>query len=417
MSDLARDVLIIGGGVIGLAAAEALSREGQSVALIDAGELGRGASHGNCGLVTPSHVLPLAQPGVPLRTLLSMFRPDSAFYLKPRLDLELMAWGMRFFARCSASKVRETARAKRELLALSRRALANLIARERLDCEWQERGLYHVFRTREGFAGYEREAAWLAEAGIEGERLDGAALRARVPELRSDVVGAHFYAMDAHLRPDRLIAELARVLRARGVALLPHTPATRIDASGDRIGGVDTPAGRLEAREYVLASGSGSPALVRPLGLRLPIQPGKGYSITFELPSGAPRTPLLLCEPHVAITPWSSGLRIGSTMEFAGFDARLDRRRIEALLRGARAFLTTPLDAAGIQEEWCGWRPMTPDDLPILGRPRQWSNLVLAAGHSMLGVTNSAGTAQLIAAEVLRQPPPIDPAPYRVERF
>jgi D-amino-acid dehydrogenase len=417
MEHARHDIAIIGGGIIGLTAAELLSRDGFSVCVVEAGEFGRGASHGNCGLITPSHALPLAQPGVPWKTLRSMLRPDSAFYIKPRLDFAMLMWGLQFFARCGLPALRQAAAAKHALLALSRERLEQLIAREQLNCEWEMAGLYYVFQSASGVAEYEQEVRWLREVGIESEPLDAAQLTARVPQLRAGLAAGQFYPMDAHLRPDQLISELVRILRARGVTLLGRSPVARFEVVGDRLTGIDTPAGLLRANHYILAAGSWSPLLARQLDLTLPIQPGKGYSITTTTPEQAPRVPLLLYEPHVAITPWASGFRIGSTMEFSGYDDTLNAARLDALLRGARNFLTTPVDAAPVEERWCGWRPMTPDDLPIIGRSPRHTNLWLATGHCMLGVSNASATAELLSAEIRGAPLPIDPFPYRPERF
>jgi D-amino-acid dehydrogenase len=163
-------------------------------------------------------------------------------------------------------------------------------------------------------------------------------------------------------------------------------------------------------------AGPWSPQVLRLLGLSLPIQPGKGYSITTARPAIAPKHPLVLKERSVCVTAWDSGFRLGSTMEFAGYDASLNRRRLEAIERAARDYLHEPL-GPGPREEWYGWRPMTWDDLPLLGRAPAWSNVWIAAGHGMMGVSMSAVTGRLLADLLTGRSPVLDPAPYRPDRF
>jgi D-amino-acid dehydrogenase len=413
---LAADVLIIGGGIIGLSCAYYLQAEGRDVRLIDQGRLGHGSSLSNCGLVTPSHALPLAHPGVIAQTLKWMLHADSPFYFKPRLDPEIARWGFGFFRSCRASAVLLATAAKAALLTYSRELTGDLIRSERLDCDWQEAGLYIVFQSRAAFDAMDPVDALLAEHGITCQKLDGEELVRREPALRAGLAGARFYAVDAHLRPEKLLAEMVRVVRARGATLVEECPASRIVVDGGRITSVDTPRGPIHARDVVLATGAWSASLGGQIGLRLPIQPGKGYTITIDAPASAPRTPLLLSERKVAITPWSGRLRIGGTMEFNGYDTTLNRLRLAALERAAGEYLAAPLPSRG-REEWYGWRPMTYDDLPILGRAPGASNLYIAAGHNMLGLSMGAGTGRAIADLVTGRAPAIDLAPFSPGRF
>lgn len=166
----------------------------------------------------------------------------------------------------------------------------------------------------------------------------------------------------------------------------------------------------------LLALGAWSPRLGRELGLRLPVQPGKGYSITYTRPALCPRTPLVLKERSVCVTAWSSGYRLGSTMEFSGYDTTLNRVRLGALRRAAAEYLHEPEGPQQV-EEWYGWRPMSDDDLPILGRTGNSENLWLATGHGMLGVSMSAATGLLMSELITGRTPSFDPAPYSPARF
>ncbi len=409
------EILILGGGVIGLSCALFLLRAGRSVTVLDQGRVGHGSSRGNCGTITPSH-LPLHAPGTVAKALKWMLRRDAPFYVKPTLDPELLVWMLNFAQLCNPRDFRRTAHVKTELLLRSRERLGALIRDEKLDCEFADSGTLYVWREAQALAAAHRDYAMLREVGVPVELLDGAALRAKEPALKDGMAGGHWHSGDARLRPDRFVAELARVVRAAGGSILEQTAVQGFRSDGQRIAGVVTAQGEIAADEVVLALGAWSPLVGKQLGLRLPIQPGKGYSITYSRPLHAPQIPLVLQERSVCVTAWGSGYRLGSTMEFSGYDSTLNQRRLDALKRGAAEYLEEP-EGPAIEEQWYGWRPMTYDDLPIIGRAPAFSNLMLATGHGMLGVSLSAITAQLVTEMLTGQTPSLDPLPCSPARF
>lgn len=412
------DVIVAGGGVIGLSVALALAEAGRSVVLVEAGRVGGGSSHGNCGTLTPSHAPPLSAPGVPLKALRWMLTPDAPLYVPPRADPVLWRWLWRLVARANARDWRSSALAKGALLNDSRARLPEWIARHRLDCEFVESGLDYVYRDPAAFAHGQRDMPLLRELGIPVEAIDGAAYAAREPALKPGVAGALHFAGDAALRPDRYVAALAQTVRQLGVDIRTDCPMR--SATRERAGWtVDTPTGPLTAAHLVLATGAWSHRGAVALGLpwlRHALQPGKGYSITYDAPAQAPRRPIVLRERSVCVTAWGSGFRLGSTMEFSGFDDRLNERRLAALERGASEYLHVPTGPA-VRERWFGWRPMCVDDVPLIGPVPGREGLWLATGHGMMGMGMSAGTGQLLADLMLGRPPAIDPAPYRPARF
>jgi D-amino-acid dehydrogenase len=410
------DVLVLGGGVIGLACAYYLLESGRSVTVLEQGTAGCGSSHGNCGTLTPSHAAPLAMPGTIGTALRWLFKADAPLRIKPRLDPDLLRWLLGFAGRCNWRAFEHALRAKAPLLLRSRALIEELVRTERLDCEFEALGTLNVYRDA---ANFEHACALnerLAAVGLRVEVLDGATTLAREPALKPGVAGALFHPGDAQLRPDRYVAELARIVREKGGLIVEGARVEACVREGTRIAKVATTQGEFAGRDLVLALGSWSPLLARTLGLRIPIQPGKGYSITYTRPARCPRIPLTLKEPSVCVTAWGSGYRLGSTMEFAGYDATLNRTRLDALRRGAAAFLHEP-EGPAVVEEWYGWRPMTPDDLPVLGRAPGLDNLVIATGHGMLGVTMSAGTGQLVGELVAGRPPSLDLSPFAPARF
>ena len=306
--------------------------------------------------------------------------------------------------------------AKAPFLVRSRALIGELVRDHRLDCEFRSDGTLYVYRDARAFDASQWLPRALAEVGIAVDPLDGAAVAAREPALKPGVVGGYFHPGDASLRPDRYVAELARIVREHGGTLVEHCGVKSFERNGARIATVRCEGIDFAPRDVVFALGAWSPRVACDLGLRLPIQPGKGYSITYSRPASSPRVPLVLREASVCVTAWGSGYRLGSTMEFAGYDDSLNRTRLDALRRGAAAYLHEPEGPQRL-EEWFGWRAMTPDDLPIIGRAGGIGNLCLATGHGMLGVTMSALTGLLVSEIVTGVAPDLDIGPYSPARF
>lgn len=409
------DVVVIGAGAIGLATALALVEAGRRVRVLDAGAPGAATSYGNCGTITPSHAPPLAAPGMIAQALKWMFTPDAPLYIPPRLDPGLWRWLLRFARRCNPRDWQASAQARAALLHDARQRFDAWVARYGLECEFRNDGLDYVFGDARRFAQYRDECALLAQWGIRAEVIDGADYIRQDPAFRDGIAGAIHFPGDAHLRPEQYTAELARVLRARGVVIDAHCRVQAIvpDGAGSC---VQTEHGKRHAREVVIATGPWSPVLAAQLGLHLPVQAGKGYSITYSAPHLMPRRPVVLKDRWVFVVPWRDRLRIGSTMEFSGRDTQLNATRLAALERAAAEYLQAPCGPAVI-ERWYGWRPMTWDDVPVLGAVPGHPHVWLAAGHGMLGISMSTASGQLMADLITGRAPALDPHPYRAERF
>lgn len=416
MSDSTSDVIVIGGGVIGLSCALALLKAGVGVRLIERAQVGSGASHGNCGTITPSHAAPLTVPGVVGRALRSLWRADAPLHVSPRPDLRRFAWlaGMARF--CHWTEFARIAEARAALLQRSRAVLDDWLQTEGIDCGMQRTGSLYVYRDALQLRQAHWHAEWLQRLGIAVQTLDGEAVQALEPALREGVAGGFLHPDDASLRPERLVAALAARVRELGGHIEEDAPVQRLHGKGRARVDVDTARGRFQAERVVLAAGAWSPKLVRALGLSLPMQPGKGYSLTFTSPAQVPRRPLSLREVSVCVTAWDDGFRLGSTMEFSGYDTRMNRRRLEAIRRGAAAYLKTS-EGPQLTEQWWGWRPMVQDELPLIGPSARWPNLMLATGHGMLGMSMAAATGELVAALCAGPAPVIDPSPYAPARF
>jgi len=408
--------VIVGGGVIGAGAAHYLASAGWRVTILDANRFGSGCSHANCGLVCPSHVLPMAAPGAIWNVLKTMFQPRSPVRLKPRIDFALWRWLLRFAFRCNKRDMLAAAPGIKALLDSSHTLFRELLCDERMNVEWEENGLLFVFQTKEPFEHFAETNALLAEHfNAPARRLDADELVEFEPTLKRGLAGGWHYAGDAQLRPDRLMRAWKQALEQRGVRIQEECNVQGVVADGRKAKGVRTSQGDIEGDAVVVATGAWTPKLRSLVGVALPIQPGKGYSLTMPRPAECPRTPMIFEEHRVALTPFSSGLRLGSMMEFNGYDARLDRDRLTILRDGAAHYLRMPTDAPAV-EEWWGWRPMSVDGNPFIDRAPAFDNVWVAAGHSMLGLSQAPATGRLLAELMTTTAPHIDPAPYRIGR-
>lgn len=407
-------VIVIGGGVIGTACAYYLNAAGWQVTIVEQKTIGSGASHANCGLVCPSHALPLAGPGVMGKTLKAMLSPNSAFSIKPRFDPALWSWMMKFAGHCNQQDMLAAGRAIQALLQSSRRLYDELFTNESLDAEWQTKGLLFPFLSKSAMDHYADMDELLGKHfGLRAARYDGDDVCGLEPALKTGLAGGWFYDTDAHLRPDKLMSSWRRLLESRGVTIHEQCEFRGFASLNQHASRAITSQGDFEADSFIVATGAWTPMLNRQLGCQVPIQPGKGYSMTMPRPSKCPTIPLIFEEHRVAVTPMQSGYRLGSIMEFAGYDTTIHPKRMELLRSGASHYLLEPT-AEPVQEQWYGWRPMTPNSLPIIDRPKSFGNVLIAAGHNMLGLSMATGTGRLVADLLTGQSPTIDPAPYRL---
>jgi D-amino-acid dehydrogenase len=411
------DILIIGGGVIGVCAAYYLVARGREVTVIDQAEIGSGSSYGNAGLIVPSDLIPLAAPGVLVQGLRWMLDVESPFYVKPRLDRQLLSWLWQFRSYCNKAAVGRAIPVMRALGQTSAQLYEELVSEERLPCQYQQAGMLTLFRTAHGFQEGTAGAELSREHGISLTVLDGDGVRQLEPSVSANVTGGIYYPQDAHLNPALFVRALAGRVQEKGGIVQAHTELLGFEIKGDQITAVQTTRGNYHPEQVVLAAGSWSSDLVRDLRLKLPIQPAKGYSITVDQFVESPRIPLILSEARVAVTPLEPLLRFAGTLELAGLDLSINRRRVKAILRSASEYLTCDPQTLPPVEIWRGLRPTTPDGLPIIGRSPSPANLIVAAGHATLGISLGPVTGKLVAQLATGEPPTMDMRPLRLERF
>lgn len=390
-------IIVIGAGHIGIACAHYLSEDGYDVTVIDQGEVGGACSQANCGFIVPSHVLPLTTPDALSKGLLSVIQPRAAFRIKPQFRRALLRWMLEFSLRCTKRHMLEAAHVLHAILEVSRDEYRALLADPQLNSEWQQNGLLMVFRGERALGEFaDTDALLTREFGVTARYLSGEELAAFEPALLGDLAGAYLYEDDSHLRPDRLNASWSGLLRERGVAFIEGCRLEQITKGNGEITGLITSQGHMHADRYVFATGSWSGKWSADLECHIPVEPGKGYSVTMSRPASMPSHAMLMPEKNIGVTPFESGYRIASMMEFVGFDSSIPPFRIRQLQDSATPFLKEPIGPA-IEDEWYGWRPMTWDSLPIVGRLPTVKNALIATGHNMLGLTLAPVTGKLIA--------------------
>jgi len=308
--------------------------------------------------------------------------------------------------------------ARQALLDASRTQYAEMIGNGTLsDCEWETNGLLFVHQSAAHFEKYAKTDALLrGEFGLGAKPLPEKELLELEPALKPGVAGAWFYECDAHLRPDKLMDAWQKRLLESGVVLRENCELIDLEQGDSGVSAIVTTTGRIEVDQVVFATGAWTRLFKKLLRVPIPIEPGKGYSITMRRPGLCPKYPMIFEDHRVAVTPFESGYRVGSTMEFAGYDRSIKQARINLLIDGAKRYLHDPLTEPFL-ETWYGWRPMSCDGIPLIGRVPKIPNAWIAAGHSMLGVSMAPSTGKLIAELITRAHPHIDPHPYRIDRF
>lgn len=402
------EVAVVGGGVIGIACAHYLHEAGYRVTVMDRGEIGQGCSHANCGLICPSDVLPLTEPGNFIKGVTSLFNPTATFKIKAQWRWSLYRWLLQFARRCTHAQMLRAGEQLHALLQSSVREYQGLFAQYALDAQWQQSGLLYVLQTQRGLQRFEHTEQLLAEQfGLQAQRLNGDDLQAFDPAFKPGLAGAFYYTQDSSLRPEQLMHGWRQWLESQGVGFKPHCALSGVSRANGAISHLETSRGVLSADHYVFALGAWSSQLAAELDCDIPVEPGKGYSLTMSRPEICPKQPMLFPEQGVGVTPFANGYRIASMMEFAGFNTQIPPWRIEQLKAAAQPFLRQPL-GSDLVETWYGWRPMTWDSLPIIGRLPRLSNGLLATGHNMLGLSLAPVTGRLIAELVAEHKPHID---------
>ena len=410
------DILIIGGGIIGVSAAYYLAKQGLDVTLLEKDEICSGSSYGNAGLIPPSLSGPIPAPGMLMQGIKWMLDPESPFYIKPRLDLDLFRWLWHFRSFCNEKAQARAIPVFRDIQRGSLALYQKIIREENLSCHFKQAGGLILYKSKSGMAHAREEVEKMRKFGFDLELLEGDAVRALVPMIREDVLGGIHNTEDAHLDPALFVEGVAKSAKKYGARFLGQTEVLGFEKVDGRIASVHTRDESFHPKAVVLAAGAWSTSLAEALNLNFPMQPAKGYHVTLEDPAQLPAIPMMLGESKVAVTPIGSKLRFAGTLELTGIDLSINRRRVNAIMKAGRDYLKG-ISFEGEMTVWSGLRPLPPDDFPYIGRSKTVKNLIVATGHGMLGVSLGPLTGKMVAQIATEEKPDFDMSVFAVERF
>ncbi|GAB4055769.1 NAD(P)/FAD-dependent oxidoreductase [Spirosoma litoris] len=409
---------IVGGGIVGLCSAYYLHKAGHRVTLFDQGPIADGCSFGNAGMIVPSHIIPLAQPGMIAKGMRWMLKSTSPFYVKPRLNADLLRWGWLFYRHSTPEHVERSIPVLRDLSLLSKTLYQDLAANGDLAFEWQERGLLMLYKTASAEHEMAEEAEVANHAGIEARVLNGQQVQDLEPNTRVDVRGGILYPGDAHLNPNELIRSLVAYLRQAGVAILENHTVTGFVKTGSQVTAVHTSQGDYAVDAVVVAGGAWSPTIARQLDINLSLQGGKGYSFMIRNVMNNVRVPAIMLEARATATPMGADLRFAGTLEVAGTDMTVNMNRVRGIVQSINNYY--PDIAVGmpaVDTVWRGLRPCSPDGLPYIGRTERYDNVVLATGHGMMGLSLGPATGKLVSELLTDSVRSMDITAFKPERF
>jgi D-amino-acid dehydrogenase len=406
-------IIIIGGGINGLMSAYYLQKQGHEITVIDKSDFQDNCSYGNAGMIVPSHFVPLATPGMLSQGIRWMFNSKSPFYVRPSLNPQLISWGLKFVKKATHKHVAASALPLKDLSLLSRSLFIDLENEPGFDFELKKNGILAFFKTEK--AG-EEEAHMVQKAkeiGLDMEMLSAEQCKALQPNLNIDVLGAAYYKDDAHLYPYKLMQQLLAHLQSNGVKLIKNREITGFEIKNGKIISAYSGQTSFEADQFVLATGSWSPAVAKLLNLNISLMPGKGYSFMVNEPENRMTIPALLCEARVAITPMNGQLRYGGTMELDKINSRINMNRVKGIVESVPKYFKDLHPAVPAEKDiWFGFRPSSPDGLPYIGRSKKLNNLVVATGHGMMGLSLGAATGLLVSQLVSGTKTELDTAPF-----
>jgi len=411
---MSKKVVIIGGGIIGLSSAYFLLKEGHEVTVIDQSDISSGASFVNAGYISPSHVIPLAAPGMVAMGLKMMFNQASPFYLKPRLNLDLMKWAWAFNKSSTKINVDKGAPIIAEIAVFSRSLFEEMKQEAVFDFHFERKGILMSYQS----AKFQEKEAHLAEVakqqGLEVKHLSKSDLQKIEPELNAE--GAYHYLCDAHSSPDDFMRNLKAYLKSNGVQFFTNEPVIEFQKSNNTVSNLITKNKSISFDELVIAAGSWSPILAKMLDVKLLVQAGKGYRINVFRKTNI-NYPNILTDVNTAVTPMDGFTRFGGTMEIAGINQSINKIRVQQIAKNAKTFYPNlEISSEEIDLAKSGLRPVSPDGLPFIGRTKQYSNVCIATGNAMMGWSMGPATGKLISEIISNKKTSLNINPFTIGR-
>ena len=414
-----KNIIVIGGGIIGLSSAYYLHQAGHKVIVLDKGDFSDNCSYGNAGYVCPSHFIPLATPGIVWQGLKWMFNSKSPFYVKPSWNGSLIDWGLKFVKSANKKHVENSAVPLRDIALFSQQEYQKWTTVPGFDFAYEHKGLLEIFQTQSKAEHAHHTAETAKALGLDIALLNYEELQKLEPQTKINGLGAIFFKSDTHLYPDKLMKSLLAWLKQQGVQLISGEEVTGFEKASKAVTKVITAKNEYEADEVVVATGAWSREIASLLETKIPLMPGRGYSITLENSPYKLNHPAVLMEGRVAITPMDGNkIRFGGTMEVVSTNAAPRYERVEGILRSVKNFLPEfDIAMPAADKVWYGYRPCSADGLPYIGRISRFRNVVVATGHAMIGLSLGAGTGKLVSELVDDNKTSVDLSPFAVERF
>ena len=411
-----KKVTIVGGGIIGLSTAYFLQKEGCEVTIVDSSNMDSGASYSNAGYVCPSHFIPLAAPGVVRNGLRWMLDASSPLYIKPRLNVDFLKWVWAFNSSVNSSRVQENAIHLRDFTLFSQELFQSIKKEEQFSFHYEKKGLLMLCQTAYQL---EKELEILTMANnlnVHAKEISKAELKSMEPSVEINSIGGVYFKDDHHSTPADFMRQLKTYLRKKGVRIFANETGIDFKMKNRKIECLITDKQTLYSDEYVMATGSWSVNLSKKIGLKLLLQAGKGYSINTQRSTGI-YIPTILAEAKIAVTPMNDFTRFAGTMEIAGINQHINRKRVEAIAKAVNHYYPSiQLSDIEIQAATCGLRPLSPDGLPFIGKPESCENITIATGHAMLGWTLGPGTGKLVSELILNKKTALNIHPYHPNR-
>ncbi|MBO3699411.1 FAD-binding oxidoreductase [Roseivirga sp. E12] len=413
-----KKVVIVGAGIVGLSTAYYLNKAGVDVTIIDSTDGKDNCSYGNAGYISPSHIIPLASPGIISQGLKWMLNKSSPFYIKPKLSQDLLKWGWLFKKAATDKRVKAAIPLLYDLTTQSQKLYEEILREETIEAGYHKPGLLMVCQTKEALK-HEVELVEIAnQYGLEASQLSKEETERMDPNVHYNMAGSVYFGCDGWMTPNAFMEQFKSLLVNNGVKIDFKTELQAIETKGNKISGFVTDKKNYQADEFVIAAGSWSPLLMKHLKIDLPLQAGKGYSFTIENPPTMPKLPSILVEARVATTPMLHGFRVAGTMEISGINHEVNPARVQGIIDSVKEampeFQNYGFDTI---KPWAGLRPCTPDGLPYIGRPRSIDNLLVGTGHAMLGWTLGPITGMLLTQYITGQSLDIESNLLNVERY
>jgi D-amino-acid dehydrogenase len=413
---MSKEVVIIGGGIIGLCSAYYLQKEGHQVTVIDKSDISKGASFVNAGYITPSHIIPLAAPGIITKGIKWMFDSSSPFYVKPRFDKDFIKWAWAFKKSATTSKVEKAIPVIKDINIFGRELYEEIKSSNDFNFHYERKGLLMLYKTdKAGEEEWEVGQRAIKE-GLNVRNISAEEVRKMEPNANIDCKGAVYFDSDAHMTPEVFMSEMLSYLKANGVTFYTNEEVQDLSISKGKINEVLTNKRIIKADEVIVAAGSWSSLLTKKLGVKTLIQAGKGYRINVKRETGI-SIPAILVEAKVAVTPMYGFTRFAGTMEITGINDLITPKRVKAISNAASNYYQGfAINQEELDNTDCGLRPCSPDGLPYIGRTDKYKNLVIASGHAMMGWSLGPSTGKLVSEIISDKKTSLNINPFHPDR-